>query len=391
LTGVALAVVWLVMLGLALASAARVERASRLAPLRDRPDWDPPRAAWGLDRQPPPGAYAPVRVLAGLARLVRARSQVASRSARLAGFGRAVGCVALASALALVPFAGTWGGRADGRALVCVDLRYGLIVLVFLVFVASMAQVAVGLADRQIWSRLASVALASRSLSGLGLLLIVVAPLALDSGSLRLQDLVVAQQRSFAPLHWLPAPPDAPLLDVLRAMRWPAWHVFTQPLTALLFVPALGGFLQRPWLMDPTTGLGRSRGFGVDDDPNALYWGRFEARLARILGAALFVSLFLGAGAIPFLPTSLVVDGLEPLLGFTLPALFGVVLQVVVYLGKLILILMLLAFGRRALAVPRDDQWIRGVSLRLLPLAWANLLLMSALMLLSRSLSGGLE
>jgi hypothetical protein len=44
---------------------------------------------------------------------------------------------------------------------------------------------------------------------------------------------------------------------------------------------------------------------------------------------------------------------------------------------------------RRATAILRDDQWIEVVMFRLFPLAWANLLLMSAVSLLVRSTGGG--
>ena len=112
--------------------------------------------------------------------------------------------------------------------------------------------------------------------------------------------------------------------------------------------------------------------------------------LSAILGiAAVLVSLFLGAGAIPFVSASAVVDLLRPFAGFALPALLGVVIQLGVFSGKLMIVLVLASFFRRATATVRDDQWIEIVTLRLFPLAWANLLLMSAVTLLSDSIRGG--
>jgi NADH:ubiquinone oxidoreductase subunit H len=387
--GVGMALVWFGVLSLALVGCAMVERWSRLVRLQDRPEWGPPRRDWGFDAQPPPATYLLVRALAAGARLVRSRSVVSDRSPSLAFFGRLVSIIALASALVLVPFAGTFGGTRDGIALVCVDMRYGLLSLVFLFFLMTLAQVAVGLADRQIWSRLGSVRLASRNLSGLGLLMIVLAPLALETSSLRLHDIVFVQQETFAPFSWLPAPVGGEVFEIARSWRWPNWNLFAQPLTALLFIPTMENLVRRPLVQDATAGILGTSGFGIDDDPIGLYWTRFEARLARVLGAALFVSFFLGAGAIPFVPASAIVDLLQPLMGFGLPAVLGVAIQVGVFLVKLLCVLAGISFMRRATAVIRDDQWIGIVTLRLFPLAWANLLLMSAMTLLSDSIQGG--
>jgi len=384
-----MAFVWLGVLSIALVGTAVLERRTRLSRLRDRADWSPPRAEWGFDAKPPPATYLLFRALASGARLVRSRSIVLERSARLAFFGRLVSCIALASALALVPFAGTWGGHAEGLALVSLDLRYGLLALVFLLFLMALAQVAIGLADRQVWSRLGSVRLASRNLAGLGLFMIVLAPLALETGSLRLHDIVFAQQATFAPLSWLPAPVGSDAFEFARSWRWPNWNLFAQPLTALLFVPTVENLVHRPWARDPMSGSTAASGFGIDDDPVDLYWARFESRLARVLAASLFVALFLGAGAIPFVPASAVVDLFEPMIGFALPALLGVGIQVGAFLAKTLIVLAVISFIRNATAVMRDDQWIGIITLRLLPLAWANLLLMSALTLLSGSIRGG--
>ena len=389
LIGAGLAFVWFAMVSIALVGCAVIERRSRLASLRNRPEWRPPRAAWGFDPEPPPVAYLIARALAGGARLIRSRTVVGDRTHSQRVLGRVVSCVALASALSLVPFAGTWGGTSDGIALVVVDLRQGLIALVFLVLLMAMGQVAMGLADHSVWSRLGSVRVASQSLGGLGLFVLVLAPLALETGSLRLHDIVFAQQTLFSPFSWLSTEAGGKVFEVARGWHWPGWNLFAQPLTALLFVPALAGLTRRPWVYDAVAGSIGTSGFGLDSDPADLYWGRLEARLSKVLTASLFVSLFLGAGAIPFVSASAVVDLLRPFAGFELPALLGVVIQLGVFSGKLMIVLVLASFFRRATATVRDDQWIEIVTLRLFPLAWANLLLMSAVTLLSDSIRGG--
>ena len=386
--GVGMAFVWFAIVSLALVGCAVIERRGRLANLRHRSEWPPPRAAWGFDPEPPPVTYPIARAMAGAARLVRSRTVIRERSTSQRVLGRALSCVALASALSLVPFAGTWGGTSDGAALVVVDLHHGLIALVFFVLLVAMGQVAMGLAEHSVWSRLGSVRVASRSLGGLGLFILVLAPLSIETGSLRLHEIVFAQQTPFSPLSWLPS--GIGIFEVARDWQSPGWNLFAQPLTALLFVPALAGLTRQPWVYDATAGSVSTSGFGLDSDPSDLYWGRLEARLSKVLAASLFVSLFLGAGSIPFVSPSAIVRLFEPFIGFELPALLGVSIQIGVFVGKLMVVLVLASLLRRAIAIPREDQWVDLVTFRLLPLAWANLLLMSAITLLPSSIQGGI-
>lgn len=387
--GIGMGIVWLGIVSLSLIVCAMIERHHRLGRLQDRPEWNPPKALWGSDANPPPANYIVARALADAARIVRSRARVFDRSRGLSFGARIVCCLALATGLSLVPFAGTWGGAPDGSALVPVDLRFGLIAIVFVVFVLGMAQVMLGLAERNVWSRLGSVRVAGQCLGGLGLLVLVLAPLTLEAQSFRLHDIAQAQASDFIPFSWLPASIEGGVPDFLRSWGWPRWHLFSQPLTALLFILALRWILRRPDVQDATAATVATAGFGLDSSPVDLYWDRLEGRLAKILAAALFVSLFLGAGSLPFVSASAVVRLLEPFVGPLLPALLVVALQSGVFFAKMVIVLILGALLRRSSATLREDQWIGVATLRLVPLAWANLLLVSALTLLSSSVQRG--
>ncbi|HPG24371.1 MAG: NADH-quinone oxidoreductase subunit H [Spirochaetaceae bacterium] len=382
--------VWLAVVAIALASSLVIERRMRLGRRLERPELAPPRAVWGGGIEHPPSRYAPARVLALLARMVRTRTRIVGLARPLRVYGHVVACTALAGGLALVPFGGRYGATQDGVPLVALDLAHGLVALAFVQLLAAASTIAVGLGDRSAWSRFGSVRIASRSLASTGLLLIVLAPIALEAGSLRLHDIVETQQAGFTPLGWLAAESGL-AADVLRWIhesgRLPAWNVFAQPLTAVLFVVTAALVIRRPLAWDPATGHVALAGLGLDADPIDEYWARVESRLARLLAAALFVSLFLGAGAIPFVESRTLIDRLAPYFGTGLPSLLVLGLEAVVFLAKVLATLALLALVRRATAVLRDDQWIRLVTRRLIPLAWANLLLMGAILLVSTELS----
>jgi NADH:ubiquinone oxidoreductase subunit H len=179
-------------------------------------------------------------------------------------------------------------------------------------------------------------------------------------------------------------------LEVARAHEWPRWNLFVQPLTAMLFLPAVYSMTRRPWVGDAMTGSVGTAGFGLDSDPVGLYWHRLEARLGEIFAAALFVALFLGAGAIPYLPAFEIVEAMRPLVGFALPALLVVALSISVFFAKLVIVLVVSASIGRSTASLRPDQQTRLVAFRLLPLAWANLLLVSAMTLFSEPVPGTL-
>ncbi len=392
MSGLVLAFAWWGVVSLALFCVALAERRARVILRGDRPELAPPRRRWGGDPDEPPGAYLLARVAAAGARLVRVGSVITDQSQGLLAVTRVVSCVALASALALIPFANHLGGTRDGLALVVFDLHYGLIALVFFVLLAGMAQVGVGLAQRSIWARLGSVRVASRMLGGIAFLMLVLAPLAVESGSLRLADLVWQQQQSFTPFAWLAAKlfPGFPGLEkTLSALSLPSWNLLTQPITALLFIPAMGFLTRRPVADDPVAGGFATSGFGFDADPTELYWGQVESRIALVLFASLFVALFLGAGNIPYLDSAKMTVRLGEFVGVVLPAVLVAVVEAHVFFVKLLLVLGLLMRIRRVTARMREDQWLRAVTQRLLPIAWANLLLVSAIMLLSDALRGG--
>lgn len=382
---------WLLLLGLALAGSAGLERHARLAGVAGRRELEMPRREWGFDRDEPPGSRAGPRLLAAAARLVRGRSRVAETSVALERVGRMGALIAIASAFSLLSLAGQWAGAPEGPALVLVDLPNGLLILVFLILLANLARVAAGLAERNVFARLAAVRLAGRTLLGGVLLLVVLAPLVLAAGSLRIHEIVLLQQADFAPLAFLAPRLGSLGIEGVEALRLPGWLVFRQPLTALLAVPALGILLRRPCLPDALVGGGSwISGFGLDADPQELYWLRLDVRLSRVLAAAIFVTLFLGAGGIPYLDVTGLMARLSPMLGVSLPALLFFGLEVGVFAAKLGAVLLGASLVDRSLAAARSDQTLQRMTRRLMPLAWANLLLVCALTLLADALAGGL-
>ena len=381
MSGVVLAVAWLVTISAALAACSLFERRARVGPRPDRPELLPPRAAWGGGRLAPPGHSAVARSLAGFARIVRRRSRVADHRPGLRVVGRVGAVASLAIGLALIPFAGSWGGGPSDPALLLLDLPHGLAAIVLLLMLHSSFRVTIGLSERNAWSRIGSARQASRAIAAVALMTLVLAPIAIGSGSLRLHDLALAQQLPIASLDRTLGMLADGLAGGSLGSSIPAWNLFTQPLTALLFAPAMTLMLGSGRVDDPVTGSVGTAGLGLDADPIDVYWSRLDARLSLVLASTLFVTLFMGAGAIPFVDLGRVVAGLSRYAGEFLPTLLVSGLYLGSFLAKSLVVLAVAMRLKQLVAAARVDRSLRLVTRRLLPLAWANLLLVAALTL----------
>ncbi len=378
--------VWCATVCAMLAACAVLERRARLVPRADRPEWLPPRAPWGGERRAPTAHALAARGLAGFARLVRSRTRVEGERRWLRRTGQLGGCLALAVGLAMIPFASIGRSTVDASAapisLAPLDLDGGLLAILASLLFVCFARVVVGLSERNLWSRLSGVRQASRAVAALALLVLVLAPLVFTTGSLRLQDIVAHQQGTIVPLAWLADTVGRDAITGPAAFRWPAWNLFVQPLTALLFGPALVLMLGDPRIDTPASGAVAVAGIGLDADVRDLYWFRLETRLVSLFGSALFVALFLGAGAIPFVTLDDLTSRLAPFVGIGFATGLFVLGQLASFAAKWLATLALASYARRAIASGRDDQSIRLATRRLLPLAWANLLLVASLTLL---------
>lgn len=387
MTPVFLVLVWLVVAMLGVASLSVFERSSRNRVRLDRPELAPPRKVWGGGPLHPPSRAATARALAGFARLVRRRTRVVDHRPGLRRGSRVLGCSALVLGLAMLPIAGNWGG-APGSALLLLDLEGGLVAVLLVLLAMAFARIALGLSERSAWSRMGAARQTSRAIAGTALLVLAMVPLAIDAGSLRLHDLVVDQQQTLWPVAGFARLFGPEVAAGLEAWPLPAWNLFTQPLTAILFAAAISLWVSSPQADVPGAGLIGITGFGLDADAGELYWIRVESRLAAVFAAGLFVTLFLGSGGLPFLDPTGLVDSAEPFLGRGVPEALVTLLHVSVFAVKLVFVLFVASRVARMAATSRDDRSLRLATRRLLPVAWANLLLVAALALWLEGLLG---
>lgn len=371
---------WLVVAGL--------ERRGRLSLVAGRPDLVPRRARWGGGPLHPPARNVFVRLLADVARQARARSGIPGQRIGLRVCARIAGLVALGLGFSLLPVAGTWGGAQDAP-LVSLDPDLGFVAILLVLLGVTFSRVAIGLADHSPWSRIGSARQATRSLAGTALLVLILIPLAVDAGSLRIHDVVVDQQQLFRPVAVIARAFGPNVAASLAHWPLPAWNLFAQPLTALLFAAAISLWLASPRAETPSAGGVHVAGLGLDADPGDTWWLRVEARLATVFASALFVTFFLGAGDLPFVETAFLLGLAEPYFGVGVSAFVVTLLQVGAFVVKMLFVLLAASRLGRMTAASRDDRSLRLATRRLLPLAWANLLLVTAVSLWLSAAAGG--
>ena len=212
--------------------------------------------------------------------------------------------------------------------------------------------------------------------------MLALVPVAIDAGSLDLASIARDQAEPLRPIAWLAARPGGPAW-LADAARWslPSWNLFVQPLTALLVALSLSLWIASPEVEVRAKGSIGLAGAGLDGDTADRYWLRLDAGLARVLGAALFVTLFLGAGDVPFVDAARLLDFAEPRLGRAVPRIGWAALETGCFAAKLLAVLAVGLRVGRVVADARDDRSLRLATRRLAPLAWANLLLVAGLSL----------
>jgi len=266
--------------------------------------------------------------------------------------------------LAVVPFGGVFRFGDTRIALVVAETDVGLV----LVWLAFAANACVRAASRAAGGRaaegrgsgwLAAQAAAARAQAVSAAAAVSVLGMVLWAGSLDLQAIVLAQD-AVLPVF---AAPTAVWQAVLAV---PAWGAFVQPLGFALFVVSLLVAGERP----------------PDHPADAGSWppgpaARLANGLARPVGAALVVALFLGGGAVPYLPAERLIGAVSRVYGEGFATGFVLLLQVGTFFAKVVGVALVQAalsdrWSHRAAGAlgtaAAPDRFVR----RLLPLALAN-------------------
>jgi NADH-quinone oxidoreductase subunit H len=202
-------------------------------------------------------------------------------------------------------------------------------------------------------------------------------------GTLRLTDMVVAQDTTL------------PLAGIAARLGWtvpgwasgfpftvPAWGIVLQPIGFVLFLVCALASTGRPPFDVATGPIELGGGLHSGRSGLQLGWIAVTDRIRVVVTAGLLTTVFLGGGAVPWLPGTTIVGAIAPLLGDGFATLVCMVVHVVVFVSKLVVMIALQELVRGTLPSPRTDQLMDLCWRVIAPLAIANALVTALAMLL---------
>ena len=306
------------------------------------------RAAMVSWRGPGPGGLAGfVQPLADLLKLL---AKGPGRSPGSPGRGYAWVPILLAStsllAFAAVPWAGRYTLGDTSVSPILADVRGGVLFVFSLAALGALATVWAGVASGGA-ALLGSFRSAARALSGELALFFSLLPMLLIYGSLRLGDMVDAQDASFAVsgVWGFISGSDSGA----GGLRLPAWGILLNPPALVLVLTAATLRMGLP----PFDAEGADR--ELEGGTRGAYSGSalalfvLAARLQLLLVAALIALIFLGGWTIPWLPQETFVAWMTPLIGSGVANAICLVLHLAVFVVKMLAVVVVQLVVRSAL------------------------------------------
>jgi NADH-quinone oxidoreductase subunit H len=316
-----------------------------------------------------------LRPLADLGRLLTREDVVpvdARRGLHLAA--AIVAVVAALAAYAVIPFAGVYTFGETRINMVVANPDWGLLYIFMLGMLAAHGALIAGWASQRQGTLFGGLRAAAQMVSyqvPMGLSAVAVF---MVYGSLRLQDMAIAQDTTFRVLGFLPALGlVAPDFLLHFPFVWPAWGVFLQPMAALIFLASLLAASRRA-PFDRVDG-GHDPRAGYLAEYAGLRLGLFYlAELIQVLViAGLVTTLFLGGWAFPLLSTDVFTGQLAPLIGETASSVFCVGMHFATFAMKVALVVWLQVWLRNVLPRLSYQQTMDLCWKVLLPLSLLNI------------------
>jgi NADH-quinone oxidoreductase subunit H len=202
--------------------------------------------------------------------------------------------------------------------------------------------------------------------------------------TLKLQDMVVAQDTTFRVFGFLPALFGIPLPGWLDWVRLPAWGVFFQPLGFLMFLTTIMAENKRPPFDLPEGESELIAGYFVEY--SGMRFGLFfmSEFIEVIVIAGLMTTLFLGGWAVPFLSTQTIVGGIAPVFNEGFANGIAIILHFLTFMLKVVVMIWVQMLLRWTLPRFRYDQVMDLCWKIILPLSIANIFVTGFVLLLLR-------
>ncbi len=276
--------------------------------------------------------------------------------------------------LAVIPFGGIYTYGETKLNLVIADIDWGMLYVFAVGSIATYGAVIAGWASNNNWSLLGSMRASAQMISYEVTMGLSVVGLFMALGTLRLPEMVYAQDATFRVLGFLE---HFGLFETLPAwLSWitlPSWGIFLQPFGFILFLTCIMAENKRPPFSAPE---GESEIVaGYHTEYSGMRFGLFytaEFLEVPVIGA-LVATLFLGGWSIPWLPQETLLGVLVPVAGEGFGTTLCLILHVLTFLLKVVVLVWLQMAIRWTLPAFRYDQIMDLCWKIILPLSIANI------------------
>jgi NADH-quinone oxidoreductase subunit H len=273
-------------------------------------------------------------------------------------------------AFAAVPWAGRYTFGDTSVSPILADVRGGVLFVFSLAALGALATVWAGVASGGV-ALLGSFRSAARALSGELAVFFSLLPMLLIYGSLRLGDMVHAQDTSFAVQGFWD-------LSSESGLRLPAWGIFLNPPALVLVLTAATLRMGLPPFdaesVDPELEGGTRGAYSGA----ALVLFVLAARLQLLLVAALVTLIFLGGWTIPWLPQATFVDWMTGFIGSGVANAICLALHLAVFGFKMLAVVVVQLMIGSALPRMGHDRAMDLCWKFVVPVAFLDLILTAA-------------
>jgi len=283
-------------------------------------------------------------------------------------------------AFAVIPFGGVYVFGDTTLNLVGADIDWGLLYIFVLGSIAAYGTVIAGWSSNNNWSMLGGLRASAQMISYEVTMGLAIVGIFMVFQTLRLTDMVLAQDTSFRILGFL---------DLYFGLDWgwidwirvPSWGIVFQPLGFLMFLTAVMAENKRPPFDIPEGESEIIAGYHLEY--SGMRFGLFfmSEFIEIILIAALTTTIFLGGWAVPLLSTDTIINGISSLMGTGFATGLCILIHFVTFLIKVIFMIWVQMLIRWSLPRFRYDQVMSLCWKILLPLSIANIFVTGVVLL----------
>ncbi len=291
--------------------------------------------------------------------------------------------------LAVIPFGSVYVFGEETVNLVIADIDWGMLYVFAVGSIATYGAVIAGWASNNNWSLLGSMRASAQMISYEVTMGLSVVGLFMVFGTLRLPEMVLAQDTTFRLFGFVE---HFGLLETLPAwLAWatlPKWGLFLQPLGFILFLTCIMAENKRPPFSAPE---GESEIIaGYHTEYSGMRFGLFytaEFLEVPVIGA-LVATLFLGGWSIPWISQPEMIAAITPAFGAGFANGVTLIAHVAMFLLKVVVLIWFQMAIRWTLPAFRYDQIMDLCWKMILPISIANIFVTGLVILLIEGLAG---